>query len=46
MVDIDERTFQFSLKIIKLIDLMPQSASGRAISNQLIRSATSIGANV
>jgi four helix bundle protein len=39
------RTKAFSLPILKLVDAMPRTTSGRAIANQLVRSATSIGAN-
>ncbi|MFL6542393.1 MAG: four helix bundle protein [Chthoniobacterales bacterium] len=39
------RTKAFSLRILKLVDAMPRTTSGRAIANQLVRSATSIGAN-
>ena len=39
------RTKAFSLRILKLVDHLPRSTSGRAIGNQLVRSGTSIGAN-
>lgn len=39
------RTKAFSLRILKLVDQLPNTAAGRAISNQLIRSGTAIGAN-
>ncbi|MBI3860657.1 MAG: four helix bundle protein [Planctomycetia bacterium] len=39
------RTKQFGLRVMKLVDALPKSASGRAIANQLIRSGTAIGAN-
>lgn len=45
-IDIDRRTFNFGVKIISFINLLPANISGRAIANQLIRSGTSIGANV
>lgn len=40
-----ERTRAFALRSLKLVDHLPQTASGRAIGNQLVRSATSVGAN-
>jgi four helix bundle protein len=43
---IPERTFKFSVKIIELVSKLPSNSAGRAISNQVIRSGTSIGANV
>jgi four helix bundle protein len=39
------RTKAFSLRILKLVDHLPRTTSGRAIRNQLVRSGTSIGAN-
>ena len=39
------RTKKVGLEIIRLIDLLPQKTSSQAISKQIIRSATSIGAN-
>ena len=38
-------TKSFSLRILKLVDQLPRTTSGRAIGNQLVRSGTSIGAN-
>ena len=39
------RTKAFALRSLKLGDRLPLTMSGRAIGNQLIRRATSIGAN-
>jgi four helix bundle protein len=39
------RTKAFALRSLKLVDHLPRTMSGRAIGNQLVRSATSIGAN-
>jgi four helix bundle protein len=39
------RTKSFALRSLKLVDHLPRTASGRAIGNQLVRSATSVGAN-
>jgi len=33
------------LRSLKLVDHLPRTISGRAIGNQLVRSATSVGAN-
>jgi four helix bundle protein len=45
--DIRERTFQFSLNIVRLFqDLDKQSNTARILGKQLLRSGTSIGANV
>lgn len=46
-IEIKQRTFQYALEIIKLIDqLDKRDLSIRVIAQQLSRSATSIGANV
>ena len=44
--DINERAYQFGLEIIRLTDLLPNKRSSWIISDQLIRSSTSIGANL
>jgi four helix bundle protein len=43
---IPERTFEFGVKIVELVYKLPRSTSGLAISNQIVRSGTSVGANV
>jgi four helix bundle protein len=44
--DLKARAYYFALKIIKLVDTLPQQRSNWVIADQLVRSATSIGANV
>lgn len=45
--DIGERTFGFALAVVRLCRAMEmRSATARALSRQLLRSGTSIGANV
>ncbi len=39
------RTKQYALRIIKLVNVLPRTVVGYAISRQLIRSGTSVGAN-
>jgi four helix bundle protein len=47
MKDIRERTFDFSLRIIRLCQQLEEQAGvARTLSWQLLRSGTSIGANV
>jgi len=46
MITIPDRTFKFGVEIIKLVSQIPKNASGYAISSQIVRSGTSIGANV
>lgn len=44
--DLRQRCFNFSLEIIKLTDQLPKKRSAWVISDQVIRSACSIGANL
>lgn len=45
--DICDRSFDFAVRTVKLCQAMSTSAGGsRTLSNQLLRSATSIGANI
>lgn len=44
--NIQERSFLFGVAIVRFIRILPRDTSGFAIGNQLIRSGTSIGANV
>ena len=39
------RTKAFALRILKLVDHLPRTTSGRAIGNQVVRSGTSVGTN-
>ncbi|EOZ92806.1 hypothetical protein A33Q_3897 [Indibacter alkaliphilus LW1] len=43
--DLKGRTKKFALSIINLVELLPNTISGRAIANQLIRCGTSVAAN-
>ena len=46
-LDITERTFDFSVRVVKLCQVLDeQPGVGRTLSKQMIRSGTSIGANV
>jgi four helix bundle protein len=44
--DIKDRTFEFALAIVSLVESLPNTISAKTIGKQLIRSGTSIGANV
>ncbi len=45
--DLCERTFQFAVRIVKLCQQLDRKpGAGRIIAGQLLRSGTSIGANV
>jgi four helix bundle protein len=43
--ELKDRTKKFALKIIKLIDDLPNTKAGHTIGNQIIRSATSVASN-
>ncbi len=43
--DLKARTKRFAIEIIDLVEKLPNTISGRAIANQLIRSGTSVAAN-
>ena len=44
--DIKERTFRFAVEIVHFVSGLPRDTAGYALGRQLIRSGTSIGANV
>lgn len=44
--DIRERTFLFGVQVVKFVRAMPRDVAGVEIARQLLRSGTSIGANV
>lgn len=39
------RTKSFALRIMKLVDALPNTTAGRVIANQIMRSGSSVGAN-
>ena len=43
--ELQNRTKHFALRIIKLVDALPKTLSGKAIGNQIMRSGTSVAAN-
>ena len=43
--ELKQRTKAFGLSVIKLVDQLPRTRSANVIGNQLVRSATSVGAN-
>jgi len=44
--DIRDRTFNFALRIIELSHQLPSTGASGVVAKQLVRSGTSIGANV
>ena len=45
-IDIQDRTFNFGVRIIKLVDKLPRTLSATELGRQLLRSGTSIAANM
>jgi four helix bundle protein len=43
--DLPERTMEFGIRVISLADSLPRRKSATVIGKQLLRSATSVGAN-
>ncbi len=44
-VELQKRTKKFALRVLNLIERLPNTIGGRVLANQLARSATSVGAN-
>jgi len=44
-IDMKKRTKRFALDIIRLVAELPKTTEGRIVGGQLIRCATSVGAN-
>lgn len=43
--DLSERLLDFAVRIVKLVEALPNTVAGRRIGDQLLRSGTSVGAN-
>ncbi len=46
MEKLDERTYKFALRIVKLVSALPRTMQGEVLGRQVLRSGTSIGANI
>ena len=44
--DLAKRSFDFGIEAIQVCEALPQKRSAQIVANQLIRSATSVGANI
>ncbi len=44
--DIQERTFEFAVRVARLVNQLPRTVAGFEIGKQVVRSGTSVGANV
>lgn len=43
--ELKERTIRFAVRVLRLADALPNTASGRAVSSQVARSGCSVAAN-
>ncbi len=43
--ELEDRTLEFSVRVTAFVDLLPRSTAGWTLGRQLLKSATSIGAN-
>jgi four helix bundle protein len=43
--ELQERTIRFAVRVMKLADALPRTASGRAVAGQVARSGGSVAAN-
>src|SRR5947207_11896436 len=43
--ELKERTKQFALRVMRLVDALPRTPKGNALSSQLVRSGMSVAAN-
>lgn len=43
--ELKKRTKEFALRIIKLVNALPNNPAGRVLRNQLLRAGTSVGVN-
>ena len=43
--DIKQRTFEFGVRIVKLVGKLPRTVAGIEVGRQLVRAGTSVGSN-
>ncbi len=46
MEKLDERSFRFALRVVKLVSALPRTNTGHVMGRQVLRSGTLIGANI
>jgi len=44
--DIERRTFEFAVRAVRLVNALPATTAGTVMARQIMRSGTSVGANV
>src|SRR6266508_6459303 len=43
--ELKERTMSFAVRVLKMVDAMPKTVSGRTVANQVARSGCSVASN-
>jgi len=43
--ELKERTFQFGIRVVRVVESLPKGDVARALGQQLLRAGTSVGAN-
>ena len=43
--ELKERTFQFGIRVVRVVESLPKSDTARILGQQLLRAGTSVGAN-
>lgn len=44
-IELKERTMDFAVRVLKMVDALPKTTAGKTIGNQIARSGTSVAAN-
>jgi four helix bundle protein len=44
-IEMQRRTFDFAVRVVRLVRALPKTVEGRAVGGQLVRAGTSVGAN-
>lgn len=44
-IELKERTLDFAVRVLKMVDALPKTTAGKTIGNQIARSSTSVAAN-
>lgn len=43
--ELKERTMDFAVRVLKMVDALPETTAGRTVAGQIARSSTSVAAN-
>ena len=43
--ELKERTMDFAVRVLKMVDALPKTTAGKTVGNQIARSGTSVAAN-